>query len=223
MNKPKWLFKLLSLVLLITAIVVAGLMVRDWFEFEKLNQLIQAQGKLAPIIFILIYACATVLFLPGSILTLTGGFVFGPILGLCYNLTGAVIGATVAFLIARYVASDWVAAKAGGKLKNLKDGVERQGWKFVAVVRLIPALPFNMLNYALGLTKVSVLGYVLASAVFMVPGAAAYTYLGHLGEEAVTGEPKEIITKIFIALSLLVFAAILPWLVKTLRKDKNDT
>lgn len=221
MKTNKAAVKLLSFVALITLIIAAGLVLRDWFEFEKLNQVISDMGPWAPLIFILIYALATVLFLPGSILTLTGGFVFGPLLGLVYNLTGAVIGATLAFLIARYIASDWVESKVGGKLKNLKEGVEGQGWKFVAIVRLIPMLPFNLLNYALGLTKVSIVGYVMASIIFMAPGCAAYTYLGFLGESAVTGEPKELITKVFVALSLLVLVAILPWLVKTLKKDKS--
>ncbi len=217
----KKILKIGSAMILIGAIVIAGLLLRDVFEFSKLNRFILDLGVWGPILFIGIYALATVLFLPGSVLTLTGGFVFGPLLGLLYNLTGAVLGATLAFLIARFIASDWVEHKIGGKLMSLKDGVEEQGWKFVAVVGLVPMFPFNLLNYALGLTQISLLGYVLASAIFMLPGAAAYTYLGTLGEAAISGEPKELLTKIVIAFSLLILVAMIPWMIKTFKKQNN--
>ena len=96
------------------------------------------------------------------------------------------------------------------------------------MVRLIPLFPFNLLNYALGLTQVRLLTYIIASMIFMLPGAIAYTYLGSLGEKAITGEPAEIITGIFIAIGLLVLVAIIPWIVKKLRQkepvqgEKND-
>ena len=103
-------------------------------------------GPVAPLLFILIYALATVLFLPGSVLTLAGGALFGPVLGTLYNLTGATLGATLAFLIARYLAADWVADKTGGRVKQLINGVEAEGWRFVAFVRLVPLFPFNLIS-----------------------------------------------------------------------------
>lgn len=218
---PKFIIRGVVLVGLLVAIVMAGFLLRDYFKVAKLQDFLNTLGIWAPMIFIGIYALATVLFLPGSILTLTGGFVFGPLWGLLYNMTGAVLGATIAFLIARFVASDWVEKKVGGKLKQLKEGTESQGWKFVAITRLIPLIPFNLLNYALGLTRVSLVTYVLASMVFMIPGGAAYTYLGHLGEAAMTGEPRAIVNKVFIALSLLIIVSIIPWLIKTLKKDEQ--
>jgi uncharacterized membrane protein YdjX (TVP38/TMEM64 family) len=212
------LLKALVVILLICGIVGAGILLRPYFEVSKLQTLLSGLGVWAPLLFILTYALATIFFLPGSILTLTGGFLFGPCLGLAYNLCGAMLGATVAFIISRWVASDWVANKVGGKVKRLKEGVEKEGWKFVAVVRLIPAIPFNLLNYALGLTRVSLGSYVMASLIFMIPGAFAYTYLGHLGMQAMTGDTRNLIKNAFIALSLLVVVAVIPWLVKTLRK-----
>ena len=100
-------------------------------------------------------------------------------LGTVYNLTGATLGAALAFLIARYLASDRVARKTGGRVKQLIDGVENEGWRFVAFVRLVPLFPFNLLNYTLGLTRLRLLPYVIASYLFMLPGAIAYTYLGY--------------------------------------------
>ena len=175
--------------LLVLAVVVAGIaaafMSRDQFDAVALEQWVQNAGIAGPLVFMGIYAIATVFFLPGSVLTLAGGALFGPILGTFYNLTGATIGAVLAFLVARYLASDWVEQKTGGRLKQLKQGVEGEGWRFVAFVRLVPLFPFNLLNYALGLTRIRLSHYLIATYLFMLPGAIAYTYLGYAGREAV--------------------------------------
>ena len=97
------------------------------------------------------------------------------------------IGAALAFLISRYLASDWVADKTGGRLKQLINGVETEGWRFVAFVRLVLLFSFNLLNYALGLTRIRFSYYLLATYICMLPGAFAYTYLGYAGREAVGG------------------------------------
>ena len=91
------------------------------------------------------------------------------------------MGATVAFLLARYVAADWVRRTAGPRLERIIKGVEEEGWRFVAFVRLMPLIPFNLLNYALGLTRIPLLEYAVASVVCMAPGTLAYTWLGHAG------------------------------------------
>ncbi|MDH3981127.1 MAG: TVP38/TMEM64 family protein, partial [Gammaproteobacteria bacterium] len=130
--------------------VVLAIIYREQFDATALESWVRDAGPVAPLLFILVYAIAAVLFLPGSVLTLAGGALFGPVLGTFYNLTGATLGATLAFLIARYLASDWVAEKTGGRVKQLISGVEGEGWRFVAFVRLVPLFPFNLLNYALG-------------------------------------------------------------------------
>jgi uncharacterized membrane protein YdjX (TVP38/TMEM64 family)/rhodanese-related sulfurtransferase len=160
---------------------------------------------------------AAVLFLPGSVMTLAGGALFGPVLGTLYNLTGATLGATLAFLIARHLDSGWVVRKAGGRVRQLADGVEQEGWKFVAFVRLVPIFPFNLLNYALGLTRLKLGHYILGTFVFMFPGAVAYTYAGYAGWEAFAGG-QDLVEKGLLALSLLAAAAFLPGLVTTLRR-----
>jgi uncharacterized membrane protein YdjX (TVP38/TMEM64 family) len=136
------------LILGLAAGVALAVIYRDRFDGAALEAWVQSAGIAAPLVFMLIYALAAVLFLPGSVLTLAGGALFGPVLGTFYNLTGATLGATLAFLIARYLASDWVARKAGGRVKQLINGVENEGWRFVAFVRLVPLFPFNLLNYA---------------------------------------------------------------------------
>jgi len=107
-------------------------------------------SRLAPILFVLVYALATVLFVTGSILTIAGGALFGPAWGTLWNLSGATLGATLALLIARYVASDWVSRTTGERLTRLMRGVEEEGWRFVALVRLVRFFPFNLVNYAFG-------------------------------------------------------------------------
>ncbi len=210
---------------LIRILLVLGLFVgvsvaivyRDHFDSVALEAWINEAGVLAPMVFILIYALATVLFFPGSVITLAGGALFGPVLGAFLNLTGATLGAALAFLISRYLASDWIAEKAGGKVKQLINGVEGEGWRFVAFVRLVPLFPFNLLNYALGLTKIRFMHYLLATYVFMLPGAIAYTYLGYAGREAIGGG-EGLIQKVLIAFSLLAVVAFLPRIIGNIRR-----
>lgn len=193
---------------------------RQQFEGAAIVQRLADLGGWAPVAFISLYTIATILFLPGSILGLAGGALFGPLWGAVYTLLGATIGATLAFLAARYIASDWVVARAGGRLEQLVEGVEAEGWRFVAFVRLVPIFPFNLLNYALGLTRIRLVDYVLASFVCMIPGTLAYSYLGYAGWEALAGG-ESLIQKGFIALGLVAAAVFLPRLVRRLRRDRG--
>ncbi len=214
MNR-KTLSRLVLLAVLAAAIGVAYLY-RDQLNAAALEGWVKNAGALGPLLYMVLYASATVLLLPGSLLTLAGGVLFGPVWGTLYSLTGATLGATVAFLIARYLASDWVSRKASGWTKQLIEGVEKEGWRFVAFVRLVPLFPFNLLNYALGLTRIGLVAYAAASYVFMLPGALAYTYLGYAGREAVAGGEGSI-QKGLLALALLGLVTFLPSLIKRLR------
>lgn len=210
------LLRILLFVVLLAGVVLAVLY-RDRFDAQALAVWTESAGAAGPLLFMLIYAIATVLFLPGSVITLAGGALFGPVFGTFYNLTGATIGATLAFLVSRYLASDWVASRTGGRLKQLISGVEEEGWRFVAFVRLVPLFPFNLLNYALGLTRIPLLQYIVASYICMLPGAIAYTYLGYAGREAVAGG-EGLIQKGLLALALLAAAIFLPRLISKLRR-----
>jgi uncharacterized membrane protein YdjX (TVP38/TMEM64 family)/rhodanese-related sulfurtransferase len=210
------LMRIILFLALLSAVTLA-IIYRDQFDSAALETWIRDAGPVAPLLFMLIYALAAVLFLPGSVLTLAGGALFGPVLGTLYNLTGATLGATLAFLIARYLASDWIARKTGGRVKQLINGVEGEGWRFVAFVRLVPLFPFNLLNYALGLTRLRLLHYIIATYLFMLPGAIAYTYLGYAGREAVAGG-EGMIQKGLLALALLAVVAFLPRVIGNLRR-----
>lgn len=206
-----------SLFLLLLSGIVLALIYREQFNAEALELWISDAGVAGPVLFMLLYAVATVFFLPGSVLTLAGGALFGPAWGTLYNLSGATMGAFISFLAARYLASDWAEARAGGRLKQMKQGVEAEGWRFVAFVRLVPLFPFNLLNYALGLTRIPAWHYVIASYAFMLPGAVAYTYLGYAGREAIAGG-DDMLQKIMLALALLAVVGFLPSLISRLRR-----
>jgi uncharacterized membrane protein YdjX (TVP38/TMEM64 family) len=153
------------------------------------NALLQVRslGAIGSIAFIGIYILATVLFLPGSILTLGGGALFGVILGSVYVFIGALIGSTLAFLIGRYLARNWIAQKIAEnpKFKAVDEAIAREGFKIVLLTRLSPIFPFNLLNYALGITQVSLKDYLLG-AIGMIPGTITYVYIGSLAGNLAT-------------------------------------
>lgn len=139
-------------------------------------------GFWAPIAFILIYNLATIFLIPGSLLTLGAGVIFGVIWGSIYVSIGSVMGAIFAFLIGRYLTRDWVARTLENyeNFKMIDQAVGAEGWKIVGLTRLSPIFPFNLLNYALGLTNVSLKDYFLASWIGMLPGTILYVYVGSL-------------------------------------------
>jgi uncharacterized membrane protein YdjX (TVP38/TMEM64 family) len=144
---------------------------------------VKSLGVLAPIVFILGYAVATVAFIPGSLLTLAAGFIFGVLKGTIFTLIGATLGASAAFLVARYVARGAIERRIAGnpRFAAIDRAVGREGFKIVALLRLSPVFPFNLLNYSLGLTRVPFLQYFAASAA-MLPGTLLYVYYGAAAE-----------------------------------------
>ncbi len=157
---------------------------------------VQGLGPIAPIGFILIYNLATVLLVPGLILTLGGGVLFGLGFGTVYVFIAATLGATIAFWIGRNLARDWVAEKMAGypKFGAIDAAVAKNGFKIVLLTRLSPLFPFNILNYAFGITQVSLKEYVLGS-IGMIPGTVLYVYLGSLiGNIALIGTKNSLVT-----------------------------
>ena len=139
-------------------------------------------GSWGPVIFIGLYVVATVLFIPGSVLTLGAGALFGVALGsVCVSIS-ATLGAIAAFLVGRYLARDAIARRIAKneKFATIDRAVADEGWKIVLLTRLSPVFPFTLLNYAFGLTRVKLSHYVLASWIGMMPGTVMYVYLGSL-------------------------------------------
>jgi uncharacterized membrane protein YdjX (TVP38/TMEM64 family) len=148
---------------------------------------VNSLGSLGAIAFIAIYFLATVAFFPGSILTLGAGVVFGVVWGSLYVFVGATLGATAAFLVGRYLARGWVSRKIAGNanFRAIDEAVGKEGFKIVLLTRLSPVFPFNLLNYAYGVTGVSLRDYFLAS-VGMIPGTIMYVYIGSLAGSIAT-------------------------------------
>lgn len=208
----------LGLALLVAALWLA--LNRDRLDSALVENSIRGLGLWGPVAHVVLFALGTILFVPGALFGLAGGALFGPVWGTILNLAGATLGATAAFLIARYLAADWVRRKAGGRLARLIAGVEAEGWGFVAFTRLVPVFPFNLLNYALGLTRIPLAAYVVTSFICMAPGTLAFTWLGYAGREAIAGDDASIRYGL-IGVALLAAVAFLPRLVRRLRSEQK--
>ena len=143
-------------------------------------------GPAGVAVFFVAYVISTVALLPGALLTLAAGFVYGPWWGLLIVSPSSVAGATAAFLLGRTLLRDWAARRvaASAQASALDEAVGQKGFTLVLLLRLSPVIPFNVLNYALSLTRVRLGTYMLASFIGMLPGTALYVYLGSLAPAA---------------------------------------
>lgn len=171
----------------ILGVVIAAVLVLSlaWhfniqLQLMRLLDWISSLGAVGALLFVLVYIAATVLFLPGMILTLGAGFLYGVGIGVVVVSIGSTLGATLAFVIGRHLARDWVAEKVSGneKFEAIDGAVGKEGWKIVGLLRLSPIFPFNLLNYSLGLTQVRLKHFLLASWIGMLPGTVMYVYIG---------------------------------------------
>ncbi|HWM83507.1 MAG TPA: TVP38/TMEM64 family protein [Pseudolabrys sp.] len=201
------------------AAIVAAMALAWWYsdalELETIEAWVGSLGLWAPIGYVVLYAVGTVAMVPGSLFDTLGGALFGPVVGSIVNLIGGSIGAFLAFFAARYVAGDWVEERSGPRVREIKRSVEAEGWRFVAMVRLVPVFPYTVFNYLLGLTRISFWQYAVTTVVCMAPSTVVYTWLGHAGRNLVSGEAGD--EPIRYALMFLGVAAVvlfLPRLVK---------
>lgn len=180
--------KALRYVAAFVAVLVMILLIRakgGWL-IESFAMRMKSLGAWGPPALILAYIPACLLLLPGSPLSLAAGAVFGPVWGTVYVSAGSVLGACAAFLTGRHLAREWVREKiaANPRLVALSRAVGKDGWKIVGLTRLSPVFPFNVLNYAYGLSEVSFPDYLLASWIGMLPGTVVFVTLGSLIGEA---------------------------------------
>lgn len=180
------LARVLLIVLVVAALAAAALFlpIADWIS--ALAERARSTGATGVVLFFVLYVAATVLFLPGSLLTLAAGFAYGPVWGLALASPASVAGATCAFVLGRTLLRDWAAARVqrSARARAVDAAVAREGFKIVLLLRLSPLFPFNALNYLLSLTQVRLASYVLASFIGMLPATALYVYLGSLAPAA---------------------------------------
>lgn len=168
---------------IVAAALLAGLLllpVNHWALL--LVEWIRDAGAVGVVVYTLAYILATVLLLPGSILTLGAGFAYGPVWGTVLVSPVSVVAATLAFVLGRTVARNWVSRRMekNPRFAAINKAIGESGFKIVFLLRLSPIFPFNVLNYALGLTRVRLRDYVIASFFGMLPGTFLYVYLGSL-------------------------------------------
>ncbi len=214
-NAGKLIGVVVALLLTLGVARLTGL--AQYVSLDGLNSLrewINGFGAVAPIVFIAVYVGATVAFLPGAPLSLLAGLVFGVVWGTVWTVIGATLGATLAFLIGRYAArglvESWTAKNES--IRKLDEGVEKHGWRMLVITRLVPVFPFNLQNYAYGLTRIGVGTYVLLTGICIVPGVIVYTFAGGSLASA-----REDLTRTFtylgVAAILFVLVSLIPgWL-----------
>lgn len=198
-----------AILLSLAAAIGAALMLLPVKQYlQELLQAVRAMGAWGPVILALVYVVATVFMIPGSIMTLGAGFLFGVAIGTVTVSLGSVAGASAAFLIGRTVARGWVEEKVAQnrRFRALDEAIGREGFKIVLLIRLSPVFPFVFTNYALALTRICFRDFVLASWIGMLPGTLLYVYLGStlksLAELASGGYHGGTAQNVFFALGL---------------------
>ena len=205
---------------LIVGVILGGVIVARAFGFaaylrfenlSRLTETIEGYGVLGPVIYMAAYVLGVVFFVPGLPMTLLGGLAFGPVRGAAYVWIAATIGAALAFLVARYglrgVVEGWVARNA--RLTRMDEAVARDGWRIVMIARLVPLFPFNLQNYAYGVTGIGFWAYLTTSAVCIIPATVAYTFAaGALSRGG--GDLGRTVGYLAVASVLIVLVSLIP-------------
>lgn len=176
----------------------------------------KGMGPAGGVLYAAFYIAGTALFFPGLPLTLGAGFLYGAVIGTLVVSPASVAGASLAFLIARYFARDWVTRrlKKYPQAAAIDRAIEKNGFKAVVLLRLQPVLPFNILNYALGLTSIRLRDYVLASWIGMFPATVLYVYLGSIMNDIsdlLRGRPNSGVAGRFLLWGGLAAIVVLVW------------
>jgi uncharacterized membrane protein YdjX (TVP38/TMEM64 family) len=195
---------------------------KQYLTTEQLGIFLAAAGVWAPLMFLLVYAAGVCLFLPGTLLTAVGAAIFGPYWGFLYVWLGAMLGASMAFLIGRYLGRDFAASIAGDKLKRYDDAIGRNGFATVLYLRLI-YFPFTPMNFGMGLTKVRFWDYFAGTALGIMVGTFIFTFfVGTMKNIWADGRWEELLSwNVLFSLALFVFSFFIPKLLKVLRVLKG--
>lgn len=208
--------KIVRIVVIIA--IVIGLI---WFSQSYLNispteikEWILSFGMWAPILYIILYTVRPLIFFPASVLSITGGLAFGALMGTVYTVIGATLGAVVAFLVAKKLGKGFIKNGAG-KVDQIQQQLEKNGFIYVLIFRLLPIFNFDLISYAAGLSKVRLLPFFLATLIGIIPGTFAYNFLG---SSIVSKDPRIIIGAIIVFLIL----TIVPWYLQKRWKAKKN-
>lgn len=216
----KFRWKWLVYLGVVAAVVVAVKYLHAQALLKQALDWVGQLGQWGPVIFIGLYILAAVFFIPGSALTLGGGALFGVVWGSVFVSIGSTLGATCAFLVGRYLARAAIARKIEGneRFAAIDKAVAGEGWKIVGLTRLSPVFPYTLLNYAFGLTRVSLRDYVLASWIGMLPGTVMYVYLGSLAKAAAGGQTRTAGQWVLYSVGLAATVAVTVLITRTARR-----
>jgi uncharacterized membrane protein YdjX (TVP38/TMEM64 family) len=211
--REHWRWLLAGIGLIALSVAASFLPLAD--RVAALGDWVETLGPFGVVAFALVYAVATVLLIPGSLLTLSAGLVFGVGLGALSAWSGAVLGASLAFLAGRYLARSRVEAQArrNAEFQAIDQAIAKQGWKLIGLLRLSPLIPFNVSNYLYGITKVGFWPYAAATAIGILPGTLLYAYLGAAGRLGLGGGARQHSTleSVFFGVGLLASAGVAFW------------
>jgi uncharacterized membrane protein YdjX (TVP38/TMEM64 family) len=231
-RRLKFKLKLLLLMCLLPCLIIAAKHIDIHGLLLTSIMWVKSLGFFGPIAFIIIYNLATLLFIPGSLLTLKGGCLFGVFWGSIYVLIAALVGASLAFLIGRYLSRDWVCQKMekNPKFKAIDRAVAKEGWKIVLLTRLSPVFPFNLLNYAFGVTQVSFKDYLLGS-LGIIPATVIYVYIGsvagNLATMNISNQPSNLQTQtgqwVMQVIGFIATVAVTVYMTKIAQKALNES
>ncbi len=212
-NKKSDKKKIIALVAIV-AIVLVLAKVTGFLDFisdvDAMQSYFRSLGLLGYGIYLVLYIIIAVFMFPASVITVVSGIVFGPILGGLLALLGATIGATIAFIIAKYIARDYIVQKFEGNkfFDKIEKGVEENGTSFLILTRLVPVFPYNVQNYAYGVTNMSVVTFALVSLICMAPGAFIYAFMA--GEIVTNGVSIKLLVQFGVAGFILFLVSLIP-------------
>jgi len=194
--------------------------VKGYLTTEQLGRFLDTAGFWAPLVFILIYTVGVCLFVPGTFLTGLGAAIFGPYLGFIYVWFGAMLGASMAFVIGRTLGREFAASLVGDRLKKYDEAIERNGFATVLYLRLV-YFPFTPLNFGMGLTRVRFWDYVAGTGLGIVVGTFIFTFfIGTLKEVWTSGDWGQLISfKVIFSLALFGFSFFIPKIIKKVRGE----
>jgi uncharacterized membrane protein YdjX (TVP38/TMEM64 family) len=216
--------RIMLLLLFAAAILVIRFYTKDVFSFESIRENKEALLRLVEERYFFSVAgflaafVSTAFLIPGAlVLSIAGGFLFGVIPGICYVITGATLGATLAFLSARYLIGTWVQRTYEMPLRAFNEEIAKHGHRYLFTLRIVPALPFFLVNYLAGLTRISLRLFVIMTLLGMLPGSFVYTFAGHQLERI--DRVEDIFSlRLIVAFLLLALLALLPAVVDHVRR-----
>ncbi len=205
---------------IIAAIVVVRFTpIKGYLTADQLGRFLETAGFWAPLVFMVIYAVGVCLFVPGTVLGALGAVLFGAYLGFVYVWVGAMVGATAAFSIGRYLGREFAASLIGDKLEKYDDGIERHGFATVLYLRLV-YFPFTPMNFGMGLTKVHFWDYFFGTGLGIIVGTFIFIFfIGTLKEVWASGNWGELLSsKVFFSVALFVFSLFIPRIINKFKE-----